>query len=552
MVLKESDVRGDEDAGIRDVAQSFIGGAAALGYAALQGFSAMAHEAVKPREEQHIPPQLKGQYRGDLYQAFLDRGVPEEVAADAADASAMGEDASSSPAIAEAHRIVEENALQSPEEEIEDGSENVEEETEESSSDEQQQAASTSQQSPTAEAAVSPPQQSSAQPTAATATTVGDTAVADSEPKAAVDASASQQGENLPHSQAVGAFQPAAGVSAQTLTSEPASEQVAPSKQVEISKSPSEMSWKELQQTAKTIREETGQSPEGKKRPQVEAFVESYRVAQLKESPGTSTDAAQTEQASPTEQAAQPETAAKAKQTEYASTVVTPEAPKAPLRYPEGAGLETAYNAGLKAAEVDNKTAGKAAKAIVNGEGANSSAAIKSAHAQVEQKSQSAVQSPLQQLYYDVLKKQGIDSDLASSASTDLANGKGAYSSETVRAAHSKIMDKELMTTGGKTPQERSYQKHSRYVRDRDPRKRDQATARNAARAGMPQKKIEGMLRFGSPVVRGIQEREGSNQAIKYFRGLAKEASQMASGKSASVSKRAINSQSKRKKGVEV
>lgn len=549
MVLKESDVRGDEDVGTRDTTQSILSGAASLGFAAMQGLSAIAHKAVERKEEQQIPPQIKGQYREDLYQAFLDRGVPEEVASDAADAAAMGEDESSSPAIAEAHRIVEENALRPSEEEVEDSLEDVEEETEESSSDEQE-VVSTSQQSPTAEAAVPPPQQSSAPPSAATATTVGDTAAADSEPKASVDALASRQGENLPHPQAVGTSQSVAGALTQPLPSEPASEQVAPSKQVEISKSPSEMSWKELQQTAKAIREETGQSPEGKKRPQVEAFVENYRVAQFKESLKSSTEATQPEQASQAEQAAQPETAAKAKQAEYASTVVTPEAPKAPLLYPEGAGLETAYNAGLKAAEVDDKTAKKAAKAIVNGEGANSSDAIKSAHAQVEQKSQSAVQSPLQQLYYDVLKKQGIDSDLASSASTDLANGKGAYSSKTVRAAHSKIMDRELMTTGGKTPQERSYQKHSRYVKEKDPLKRDQATARNAAKAGLSQKKIEGMLRFGSPVVKGIHEREGSSQAIKYFKGLAREVSQMAPGKSASVGKRAITPE--RKKGVEV
>lgn len=106
------------------------------------------------------------------------------------------------------------------------------------------------------------------------------------------------------------------------------------------------------------------------------------------------------------------------------------------------------------------------------------------------------------------------------------------------------------MTTGGKTPQERSYQKHSRYVKEKDPRKRDQATARNADKAGMSQKKIEGMLRFGSPAVKSIQSREGSNEAIKYFKGLAREVSQMAPGKSASVGKRAINST--KRKGVEV
>ena len=245
-----------------------------------------------------------------------------------------------------------------------------------------------------------------------------------------------------------------------------------PSRKVEFEKPPSEMKWVMLQKTAKAISAETGEKPASGKKADIEPFVTDYWKAQ------------------------QEEKAILAKP--IIRTPVQPPKPK----------LAVDYSAGLAAAGADSEIAAKAGPALVDGKGADSSAAIAKANSQVAKVPE---RSKLQQMYYDILAKQKtLKPELMELASKDLAAGKGAHSSPHIKKAHNKILNREL-DKSGLDPFQQHWSKYSRHVTQSEPKKRDYLIAAAAIRGGVSVKSTKSMLRWNSPVAAQINKQERLN-----------------------------------------
>ena len=548
MVLARTGVNGNEPTGVEETTNNTVSTAVAVAGGVINAVSRAAQNARNRQKERDLmPPEIKGDFRKDLYEAFVDKGVPEDIASEAADDLMLNKDAKTSTAIATANKIVEESQFKKQENAKEATGEAGDKTPAENEAEASEGAATAqtneSQQGTPARPAYAP-KRDVAPPAVATAKQAG-AKQASSAPQESVPSKATVTAPPSPTQSAT----PAQPARTQALRTTPAAATTVPketdttskapasesqpekpvqtaraqasktallkteaskeagtaSKKVEVARLPAEMNYNELQKTASAISAETDTKPRGRKKEELVEFVEDYKKAQQEEQ-------------------------SKQGKTQNATVVASPPVTRTPVK--KEASLESEYSASLKAAEVDDKTAARAASKLVSGKGANDSAAIKDAHAQVEQKAKPEVQrSALHQLYYDVLAKQGIDSKLAEAASKDLAEGKGAMSSPKVREAHKTILDKELIKTGAKTPQGRSYQKHGRYVTETEPRKRDQKIAISAARAGMPSNRIESMIRLNSPVAGSISREKGGNAAAGYSEHLARGATSVAQNK---------------------
>lgn len=543
MVLKGTGVRGDEQIGTEELFGQSVRAAAEVGTQAVRlGVNAVKEVLEKRKQQQQIPPEIKGNFRQDLYQAYLDKGVPEEVASEAADAVMLSQDASNSPAIKKANRIV----LESENSQADVGDDELEgskPDEEEATLEGKQEQSSPSQKAPVQASSPSTSAPDNKEPKLRTEASKPNQADASTQADSTQPAAQSLKVESAEPATQPKAEQPAVvgqGSVEQTPLegNKQTSSQVedaSASKKVTFSQKPSEMSWNDLRGAARDITAETGKNPTGRKKAQVLEFVEDYQAEQQKQA------------------SAKQDTHTSAAKQHYSSAVATPPVTRVPIVQPQKPSLETSYNAGLKAAEVDSKVAKSAASDLVSGKGADSSAAISAANQQVKQKAQKVVvqRSALHQMYYDVLAKQGIKPELAEKASKDLAEGKGALSSKAVKQAHKTILDDELKKTGSKTPHERGWQKHKRYVTETDPRKRDVAVAKSASAAGLSQRKVEDMVRLNSPNVAKIQRQEGSTQAVHYIKGVASEAAFMAKRQATAKGKIATRPKSK-KAGVEV
>ena len=588
MVLARTGVNGSEPTGVEETTNSAVSTTVAVAGGVISAIGRAAQEARKRQRERNlIPPEIKGDFRKDLYEAFVDKGVPKDVASEAADDLMLNKDAKNSTAIATANKIVEESQFKkraNAEEETREGSGQKQTEDEAETPDTAATAQTNEGQKVTPVRPTYTPTQNVDTPAAATTKQEAGTKQATSLQKESVPSEATVTAQPSPiqsaspvqpsRTQAIkttpaaaATVQREASTTPQTQTekdsdtskvataeaSESQYKKPAPpsrvqalktappetatskgasttSKNVEIAGPPAKMNYNELQKTVSAISAKTDTKPSGRKKAELVQFVDDYKKAQQEEQ-------------------SQQDKSQQDKSQKSATVVASPPVTRTPVK--KEVSLESEYSAGLKAAEVDDRTAAKAANKLVSGQGANDSAAIKNAHAQVEQKAKPAAQrSALHQLYYDVLAKQGIDSKLAEAASKDLAEGKGALSSHKVREAHKTILDKELINTGAKTPQGRSYQKHGRYVTEREPRKRDQKIAINAAMGGMSTRAIEGMIRLNSPVAGSISREKGGNAAAGYSEHLARGATSVAQKRSKAMGKSAINS--KAKSGLEV
>ena len=313
----------------------------------------------------------------------------------------------------------------------------------------------------------------------------------------------------------------------------------APVATVEFSQPPSEMKWADLQKKASEITAQTGEKAEGRKRTQVLAFVEKhYTEPQSKAT-------VQPEKAATTEPEKDKTTAKDKEESEkpdkqYTSAAVSAPVIRTPLVRQNKPALEEDYNAALEAANVDGETAGKAATAIVAGHDEKSSSAIQEAHRQIQPQPRSA----LQQMYYEVLAKQALDPELVEQASKDLAAGKGALSSKSVRQAHNKILNRELDKTK-LPPDQKQWHKHSRYISETDPKKRIQAIANSGAKSGLSKKQIGTLLLRYSPEVAAMQKKEGGTSTANVIQSAASSAVSFAKSQSKGP---AIKS----KKGIEV
>ena len=248
-------------------------------------------------------------------------------------------------------------------------------------------------------------------------------------------------------------------------------------KKVEFEEPPSKMKWPTLQKTAKAIADETGEKPASGKKADVEPFVTDYWQAQQEE-----------------------------------KAVAAKPVVRTPVQSPAST-LAKDYSAGLAAAGVDNEIAVKAGTALVEGKDAHSNVEIAQANSQV---SEVPARSRLQQMYYDVLEKQkAIDPELTELASKDLAEGKGAHSSDHVRVAHDKILNREL-TTSGLDSHRQNWSKYSRHVTESDPSKRDRLIGSAAMRDGVSARDTKTMIRWSSPIAAQINHQQGSTAMVNY------------------------------------
>ena len=461
MAIKTSAIHGSEQSGTEETeiraaeaTARLARTATAIGGAAVRAGVDKVKEALRKRQERlATAPELRGDLYNGYRNAFINHGVPEEIAEEAAAGLVQNESAENNEAISTANRIVSQSTIQ---DNTKDNGKAV----------------------PSVKSEQIAQQSGIATPAAMAAP-----------PKLVVRTEK----------------QPLQAQSGLQSTASPENA-VEVSKRVGFEKPPAEMKWQELQKVASQIREETQLKPASNKKVDVQQFVEKYWDEQNQE------------------------------RTALTQTLSV-------------SGLEESYKSGLEAKNVEGTTAASAARDLVIGKDASSSPAIAQAHTQF--KKPQPERSPLQQMYYDVLAKQkAISPELMELAAKDLAAGKGARSSEHIRAAHDTILNRELAKSG-LDPHRQNWSKYSRHITQPDPNKRDQLIAAAAIRGGVSTKSTRAMIRWNSPVAAQIAQRQGSTAMANYADSVVSKAKthsatkQMATGK-------AVMPVKQKGKGVEI
>ncbi|MEM9002722.1 MAG: hypothetical protein AAGE59_04245 [Cyanobacteria bacterium P01_F01_bin.86] len=234
MAIKTSAIHGNEQSGIEETeiraveaTARFSRTATAIGGAAVRAGVGKVREALRKRQERlATAPELRGNLYNDYREAFISRGVPEEIAKEAAAGLVQNESAEDNEAIATANRIVSEGQFQN----------NARE------SDQDNNETKTSAKC----------DQTTQQPIATASTAM-----------AALPRLVEQTEE-----------QPSQTNSDEEMSSLESAVEI--SRQVAFEKPPSEMKWQELQKVSSKIKEETGQKPASNKKVDVHQFVEKY------------------------------------------------------------------------------------------------------------------------------------------------------------------------------------------------------------------------------------------------------------------------------------
>lgn len=475
MVVKVSGgIRGDEQTGIESVVSNAASVGTSVGSIAgsvARGFASSPSQ--KTFDEKR--PELRGKLHRDLYNAFVDRGVDKEVAKLAADGVVRGENASNNPAIAEVHRIVSQQK--------------------------------------------SEPNISSEETESQDTVAVGEDSLSeDSKETVSLEQSVTQpEQENLSKDTEEPSLSSSESYSISSIKAREVSK-------IDVSQPPEEMSWSALRKKSSEISKATGKEPEGRKKKQVLAFVKDFYSTQavqkesVLEAKGEGTQQDEDSDSS-SESNQKKESQTQEPQGQYTSASVSTPIEKTPVVRQNIPALEKDYNAGLKAANVDSATSAQAAADLVAGLDETSSDAIKSAHDQIQHPPRSA----LQQMYYEVLAKQDINPELVEKASKDLSEGKGALSSDNVRRAHNKILNKELDKTV-KSLGKKHYLSLSRYIPETTPEKRIQTIANRAADSNFNHKQIEKLLLKYSPDVANLQQKKGGTATANFLQSAASKA----------------------------
>lgn len=458
MAIKTSAIHGNEQSGVEETeiraveaTARFARTTTAVGAAAVRAGVGKVKEALRKRQARlATAPELRGNLYNDYRNAFMNREVPEEIAAEAAAGLVQNESAEDNEAIATANRIVSEGHFQ------------------ESAQDNGEAQAS----------------------------------VEGKRPRATASATMAAPPKLIERAEE----QPSQGKSkAEEMASPEFAAEV--SRQVTFEKPPSEMKWQELQKVSSKIKKETGQKPASSKKVDVQQFVEKYWDEQNQE------------------------------RTELSQTLSV-------------SGLEDSYRSGLEAENVESTTAASAARDLVTGKDANSSPAI--AHANSQVKKPQLERSPLQQMYYEVLAKQkALSPELTELASKDLAAGKGAHSSEHVRAAHDTILNREL-TKSGLDPHRQNWCKYGRHVTQSDPAKRDRLIAAAAMRDGLSAKSTRSMIRWKSPIAAQINQQQGGTAMANYADNVVSQVKARAMTKQIAAGKVPAPMKKPKDKGVEI
>ena len=233
MVLKTSAIQGNEQSGAEETqirtAETASRVIAVGGAAVIAGINKLSESMREKRNREKAAPELRGKLYKDFREAFISNGVPKDLASEAAADIVQNKDADSSPAIAEANRIVSEEVAPKP---------------------------------------------------------VAKTKTVDSAQSAKADSSpqtASYKGAATTSHSSVQVQDDKAQPSDQKVADEAVDEPAQSSKKVEFEQPPSEMEWPVLQKTAKAISAETGSKPASRKKADVEFFVAQYWKAQQEE-----------------------------------------------------------------------------------------------------------------------------------------------------------------------------------------------------------------------------------------------------------------------------
>ena len=118
MVLKTSAIQGNEQSGAEETqirtAETASRVIAVGGAAVIAGINKLSESMREKRKREKAAPELRGKLYKDFREAFISNGVPKDLASEAAADIVQNKDADSSPAIAEANRIVSEEVAPKP------------------------------------------------------------------------------------------------------------------------------------------------------------------------------------------------------------------------------------------------------------------------------------------------------------------------------------------------------------------------------------------------------------------------------------------------------
>lgn len=260
------------------------------------------------------------------------------------------------------------------------------------------------------------------------------------------------------------------------------------------------LSWADLQKTAKAIRLKTNLQSQSGKRRDLEAFVIQHG------------DKLNQEEAKPSVESEE-----KVEAKTPLSEETDSNKPQA-VQKEEGASLTENISDGYKARAVPPDQAEAASKDFAQGKDASNSPAISQANEQVRNP---VVREPLHQMFYEALTKSGVASELADKAGKDMAEGKGAKSSEYVKQAQNSALDKDIDKSRMSKP-EKDWLKASRYNTTKDPRKRDREIAVKGHRNGMNKREVINMLKL-SPVA-AAEGKKDPTKGMQYIYTVQKKA----------------------------
>ena len=294
----------------------------------------------------------------------------------------------------------------------------------------------------------------------------------------------------------------------------------------------SKMKWLDVQDVARNITNKTSLKPEGRKRRDVEAFVveHAHKLAE------------QAEEQSPIATDRQSDT--EKDEVTSAPPENTEDHKVQAASKEEGATFTDNISAGYKERAVPPDQAEAASKDFAQGKDASNSPAIAGANEQVRNP---VTREPLHQMFYEALTKSGVDSELADKAGKDMAEGKGAKSSEYVKQAQNYALDKDIDKSRMSKP-EKDWLKASRYNTTRDPRKRDREIAVKGHRNGMSKREVINMLKL-SPVA-AAEGKKNPEKGMQYVYTVQKKAERTVNQTQASQKNKLMKQ--KRKAGISV
>lgn len=462
MVIQNSQIRGSEHSGAEVVEErAAVTASAVIGSGLAAGYK-LVGALLKPKDKMN-GPEVEDQYATQnplykfLYEAYTERGVSDELAHRATVSRISGQDASNSTDIEQADRIASEWA---------------------------EQESSASSQTAT--------EDKTRQPSQRPVESLAENAI---------------EATELAKAAAMG-----------TTTDDETVSEAASSRAY---KDPADMSWSEAKRVAKEISNETGEKPTGRTKTAVHSFIRQHGPQPSVTQTSSTAESVQTSEKKVVETVEENiETSPEVEKPLHVSApklkVPAKKEPRetASLQRENGTQLTENIASGYEGNSVPEKIAQTASRDFVEGKDASTSPAIAQAN---QQASVPPViqREPLHQMFYDALTKSHVDPGLADKAALDMAQGKGALSSDHIKAAQNQALDRDLAKAKLPDPH-KNWLKASRYNLVTDLKKRDGLIAIKGLKQGLNRKEVTKMLQL-SPVAQDIAQRQGSTAAYQYI-----------------------------------